>query len=90
MKIIELVGKVKAANPDLFKNKQQEKLAADVLRSALGVIRQELEDTETGAVGVAGLGRFQVRNVERKNEEGKAVTRRLITFAMQKRKVQAD
>lgn len=86
MKITELITKVKEANPAIIGNKAQEKMAARLLRSAFGIIGEEIEATDTGVVGIAGLGQFRVRNVERENKEGKVETRRTVVFVKPKSK----
>jgi hypothetical protein len=85
LKIIELIAKVKDADPALIGDKAQEKMAVRLLRSAFGVIGEEIEATDTGVVGIGGLGQFRVRNVERKTKEGKVETRRVVNFVKQKR-----
>lgn len=90
MKVNELINKVKEADPYLLGNKPQEKMAANLLRTAFAVIRKEIEETDSGIVAIAGLGRFNVKNVERKNKEGEPETRRAITFVAQKRKDKSD
>ncbi len=90
MKIIELINKVKDADPYLLENKYQEKMAANLLRIAFALIRKEIEETDSGIVGIAGLGRFKVKNVERKNKEGETETCRAITFVTQKHKNKVD
>jgi hypothetical protein len=86
VKITELIAKVKEANPALIGNKAQEKMAVRLLRSAFGIIGEEIEATATGVVGIAGLGRFRVRNVERKSEEGILKTNRVVVFVKPKSK----
>lgn len=86
MKITELIARVKEANPALMGNKAQEKLAARILRSAFGIIGEEIETTDKGVLGIAGLGQFRVRNVEGKNKEGNVETRRTVVFVRPKGK----
>ena len=81
-----MITKVKEANPAIIGNKAQEKMAARLLRSAFGIIGEEIEATDTGVVGIAGLGQFRVRNVERENKEGKVETRRTVVFVKPKSK----
>jgi hypothetical protein len=80
MKIIEMVEKLKEANPSLFEGKNRDKLAASILRNTFAVIREEIQKTESGVVRIGGLGRFRVKRVELTDKEGQSKTRRVTTF----------
>lgn len=77
MKIDELVKRARMSAPEL--KKMQDERAVALVEAVFKIISGQIAETEEGAVNIAGLGRFRVRQVERE-EDGKKVTRKNIVF----------
>lgn len=91
MKINELIAKLKDADPTLIANKAQEKMALRVLRGAFGVICEEIDAADAaGTVRIGGLGRFRVKNVQKKDKMGETRTERVVVFVAKKPKAETS
>ncbi len=84
MNLAELAGKVVEAHPRV-----PAAMAAQVIRTALKTIREEIEGAEPGTVAVPMLGQFRVKNVETEKEGQKQQTRRTL-FVAAKPKPEGD
>ena len=73
MKINELVSKVSDSEPTLFANKENEKQAASILKHAFKIILDEINTSKGEVVNVGGFGRFKLREVKSKKNEGEMV-----------------
>jgi len=78
MKIKELAEKAKAAHPGSLGNLPDGKVNL-LTRTLFALIKEELDNTAEGAVKIAFLGQFKVRNVE-VEKDGEKIQHRRIQF----------
>lgn len=83
IKPMELIERVKAENPKLLAG-LSEKQANRFVRKALGEIGSNLAAMDQGILRVQGLGRFNVRQVERE-KDGEKVTLKRVDFTPESR-----
>jgi nucleoid DNA-binding protein len=88
MKILEFVKSAKAANPKLLGD-VQEKRAAKIVSTILGMIAKELDASPEGKVAIAGFGRFSIKQSE-VEKEGKKVQKKRILFRRSSGKKKAE
>ena len=74
----EIVASLKSENPELFRN-LPDKLAARLIAEALARIRRRIEAVEEGAVNVARLGSFRIRQIDQE-KNGQTVRVRRVIF----------
>jgi len=75
---LEIVASLKSENPELFRN-LPDKLAARLIAEALARIRRRIEAVEEGAVKVARLGSFRIRQIDQE-KNGQTVRVRRVIF----------
>ena len=80
MKPIEIVEKIRATNPAVL-GKMNDKVAAQLIRSALSEIRKQLTAVNEGVVEVNGLGNFRVKHVEKEVDSAKVAIKRILFVA---------
>ncbi|MGR8933318.1 MAG: hypothetical protein ACU837_02880 [Gammaproteobacteria bacterium] len=84
MKIKELLQRVKELDPDLAG--LDDKKSTVLIRRTFKLIAQDVENTDEGPLNIAGLGKFQIRQVERDKNGKKQIFKR-ISFKAAKAKV---
>jgi hypothetical protein len=73
----EIVSLIKSKKPKLLENITDVQ-ALGIVRAALTQINNQIEQTEDGLVVVQGLGRFRIKQVERKKEDQTVTVKRVI------------
>jgi len=87
MNIKELVEQLAKNNPNALAGVPERKVAP-LVRGALAEILAAIESTDEGIVTVGGLGKFNVRKVERE-VDGEKIARKQVVFRPAKAKAPA-
>ncbi|SMF95054.1 hypothetical protein SAMN02949497_2398 [Methylomagnum ishizawai] len=82
MHINEVVELVKGVDPALLKGIPDKKVAK-IIREAFVQVSNQVENTEEGVIAVPGLGRFQIRKLERE-VNGQTVFNKRVIFKLRK------
>lgn len=82
MHINEVVELVKGVDPTLLKGIPDKKVAK-IIREAFVQVSNQVENTEEGVIAVPGLGRFQIRKLERE-VDGQTITNKRVIFKLRK------
>lgn len=77
MKLAEIIEAARAADPSAF-GSTGDKRAVRILRASLRQVGKQLKSTNEGNLVISGLGRFAIKNVERKRGEITVTKRRVI------------
>jgi nucleoid DNA-binding protein len=80
----KLLAVIKAERPGLFGKMLTDKAATALIRAAFRAVRDEVQNTEEGALKINGLGVFRIRNVQR-GEGEQRVMRKVVTFGFKQK-----
>ncbi|MBT9099285.1 hypothetical protein KFZ76_16445 [Methylovulum psychrotolerans] len=80
MKSLEVVELIKQTNPKLL-GKMPDAKVAKIIAAALLEIGKQVSAAEEGAVKIAGLGSFKIRQVEREKDGEKTAVKKVIFTA---------
>lgn len=89
MKLIELAQKIQKDNTKSL-GKMNEKKIALIIRKALKEIKEEIENTDENRIAIQGLGRFNMRMIEKEIEGKKESIKRIFFKPSKERKTKKD
>ena len=89
MKLIELAQKIQKDNTKSL-GKMNEKKIALIIRKALEEIKEEIENTDESKIAIQGLGRFNIRMIEKETEGKKEMVKRIFFRPAKERKTKKD